>query len=159
MNRLVLTLATLAMLALTGPALAVDPREMLPDPLMEGRARDIGKELRCLVCQNQSIDDSDADLARDLRVIVRERLVLGDSDRDVLKYVTDRYGDFVLLKPPLKLGTYALWFGPLILFGAALTGVLLFYRRNLSSPEIGSQPLTDEESKQIDALVKESLNR
>lgn len=157
MKRLMLTLVTLAGVWVV-PAVAVDPREVLADPVLEHRARDIGKELRCLVCQNQSIDDSDADLARDLRVIVRERLSAGDSDHEVMTYVTDRYGDFVLLKPPLKLGTYALWFGPVFLFAAALAGVLLFYRRSsMSHPEM-PPPLTDDERKQVDALVKESFN-
>lgn len=98
------------------PAQAVQPGEILPDPALETRAREISKDLRCLVCQNQSIDDSNAPLARDLRIIVRERLVKGDSNEQVLSYVTDRYGDFVLLKPPFKATTWALWLaGPLFL--------------------------------------------
>ncbi|HRJ62158.1 MAG TPA: cytochrome c-type biogenesis protein CcmH [Azospirillaceae bacterium] len=115
--RFVLPLAA-AMLA-SVPALAVQPGEILPDPALETRAREISKDLRCLVCQNQSIDDSNAPLARDLRIIVRERLVKGDSNQQVLSYVTDRYGDFVLLKPPFKATTWALWLaGPLfLLFG------------------------------------------
>src|SRR4051812_49980740 len=90
---------------ITAPAQAVRPDEMLADPALEARARDIGQELRCLVCRNQSIDDSDADLAHDLRVVVRERLKEGDSDDQVVAYVRSRYGDFVLLRPPFKIGT------------------------------------------------------
>jgi cytochrome c-type biogenesis protein CcmH len=100
------------LLAVASPAGAVLPDEMLTDLVLEARARDISKNLRCLVCQNQSIDDSDADLARDLRIIVRERLVAGDSDGAVIGFVVDRYGDFVLLNPPFKASTYVLWIGP-----------------------------------------------
>jgi cytochrome c-type biogenesis protein CcmH len=89
-------------LAAPAPAWAVNPSEVLADKVLETRARDISKELRCLVCQNQSIDDSDADLARDLRVLVRDRLVAGDTDQAVIEYVVSRYGDFVLLRPPVK---------------------------------------------------------
>ena len=103
------------------PAHAIQPDEVLADPALEARAREIGRELRCLVCQNQSIDDSDADLARDLRVLVRERLQAGDSDRQVVDYVVSRYGDFVLLRPPVKPATYALWFGPLLILSSWLS--------------------------------------
>ncbi|MDJ0897067.1 MAG: cytochrome c-type biogenesis protein CcmH, partial [Alphaproteobacteria bacterium] len=97
------------------PAVAVvSPDEMLDDPALEARARALSKELRCLVCQNESIDESDADLARDLRKIVRERLVAGDTDDEVIGYLTARYGDFVLLNPPVKPLTWALWFGPVV---------------------------------------------
>ena len=116
-------------LLLAAPALAAtSPGEMLPDPALEARARTLGKELRCLVCQNQSIDNSDADLARDLRRLVRDRLVAGDSDAQVLDYVTQRYGDFVLLKPPVKPSTWLLWFGPVavLLGGGAL--LVAFFR-------------------------------
>jgi cytochrome c-type biogenesis protein CcmH len=122
-------LLLLALLFLAGPALAAtSPDEMLKDPALEARARALGKELRCLVCQNQSIDDSDADLARDLRRLVRERLVAGDSDEAVLAFATQRYGDFVLLRPPVKPATWLLWFGPVavLLVGGGL--VLAFFR-------------------------------
>jgi cytochrome c-type biogenesis protein CcmH len=112
-------------------AVAVEPAEVLADPALEARAREIGKDLRCLVCQNQSIDDSDADLARDLRVLVRERLQAGDSDRQVVDYVVSRYGDFVLLRPPLKPSTYVLWFGPALILGLAVVAIVFYYwRRN-----------------------------
>ena len=110
-------------------AQAVDPSEILNDPLMEKRARSISKGLRCVVCQNQSIDDSDAQLARDLRVLVRERLTAGDSDQAVVDYVVSRYGDLVLLRPPFKAATLVLWFGPIIIALSGLTGLILFFRR------------------------------
>lgn len=122
-------LLALVILLLAGPALAATaPDEMLKDPVLEARARTIGQELRCLVCQNQSIDESDADLAHDLRRLVRERLVAGDSDQAVLDYVHARYGDFVLLRPPVEPVTWLLWFGPaaLLLLGGGL--ILAFYR-------------------------------
>jgi len=94
------------------PAFAVQPDEMLPDPKLEARARELSRELRCMVCQNQSIDDSDASLARDIRVLVRERLTKGDSDRQVIEYLTARYGEFILLKPRFELQTALLWLMP-----------------------------------------------
>lgn len=153
MKRLLLTMALV--LGVAAPAIAVDPREMLADPALEHRAREIGKELRCLVCQNQSIDDSDADLARDLRIIVRERLKVGESDSQVLAFVTARYGDYVLLKPPFKLSTYALWFGPLVIFAAAVLAVFAFYRRSAAPAESVVRPLSDEEQQQVEFLLKE----
>jgi cytochrome c-type biogenesis protein CcmH len=132
------------------PALAVDPDEILDDPVLEQRAREISAELRCLVCQNQSIDDSDADLARDLRLIVRERLVAGDSDAEVMQFVVDRYGEYVLLNPVLAPHTLLLWIaGPLILLvGAA---VVLVRTRRRPAPE-GALPLTREEQAALEAL-------
>jgi cytochrome c-type biogenesis protein CcmH len=125
---------------------AIQPAEVLGDPALEARAREIGKELRCLVCQNQSIDDSDADLARDLRVLVRERLQAGDSDRQVVDYVVSRYGDFVLLRPPLKGSTYALWFGPPLILLMAVVAIFIFYRnrqrRTVDAAQLG---VADEE--------------
>jgi cytochrome c-type biogenesis protein CcmH len=126
MRRLVLALV-LATLAL--PAIAVRPEEILPDPALESRARALGKELRCLVCQNQSIDDSDADLARDLRRLVRERLVVGDTDPAIRSFLVDRYGDFVRLDPPLKASTMLLWFGPALVLALGLAGITVFIRR------------------------------
>ena len=101
---------------------------MLADPALEARARDIGQELRCLVCRNQSIDDSDADLAHDLRVLVRERLQAGDTNAQVVAYIRSRYGDFVLLRPPLALGTVLLWVGPALILLLGAFGVMRFYR-------------------------------
>lgn len=134
-----------------GEAIAVDPSEVLDDPVLEGRARDISQNLRCLVCQNQSIDDSDADLARDLRIIVRQRLVAGDSNEQVIQYLVDRYGDYVLLDPPFKGITYVLWLGPAILLivaGAAL--LVVARRRRGASPAEG---LSEDEKRRLARLL------
>ena len=137
-----------------GTAIAVEPEEMLDDPVLEERAREISKELRCLVCQNQSIDDSNAGLARDLRVLVRERLTAGDSNDEVMRYIVDRYGDFVLLRPPVRPGTYALWFGPAVLIVVASLGLVLFFRRRRASVvEAAPPPLTPEERARLKALL------
>lgn len=125
--------------------LAVDPGEILKDPNLERRARSISKGLRCVVCQNQSIDDSDAQLARDLRILVRNRIVAGDSDTAVIDYVVSRYGDFVLLKPPVKGVTLVLWFGPIFFTLAGLIGLILFFRRH----RIDSKDLVQMDNKEI----------
>ena len=122
-------LAILAMMLLANTSYAVDPRERLSDPTLETRARAISAELRCVVCQNQSIDESDADLAKDLRMIIRNRLVSGDSDQDVIEFVVARYGEFVLLRPPFNGATLILWLGPLIFAFCGLIGIVLYYRR------------------------------
>ncbi|MFC1673702.1 cytochrome c-type biogenesis protein, partial [Pseudomonadota bacterium] len=106
--------------ALPFVAAAVEPNEILKDPALETRAREVGKGLRCVVCQNQSIDDSNAELARDMRVLVRDRIVAGDSNEEVMAYMVDRYGDFVLLDPPFKASTYVLWIGPAIIAALGL---------------------------------------
>lgn len=137
MRRLVLALLFILLCA---PAHAVQPDEILDDPALEARARDVGKDLRCLVCQNQSIDDSDADLARDLRILVRERIVAGDTNREVIDYVVSRYGDFVLLNPPFKLKTYALWFGPGVIIAFGLFAIFMFFRRRGGKDAAASTP-------------------
>jgi cytochrome c-type biogenesis protein CcmH len=136
---------------------AVEPDEVLKDPVLESRAREIGKELRCLVCQNQSIDDSDAELARDLRVLVRERLTNGDSNQQVVDYVVSRYGDFVLLAPPFKASTYALWLGPAVLIIVGVIVVVVFYRRrNAASVAAGAPPpLSDAEKRRLAGLLED----
>ena len=106
----------------------IEPEEFLQNPKQEMRARDISKNIRCLVCQNQSIDDSDATLARDLRSLVRERLVQGDTDLEVIDYVVSRYGDFVLLRPPVKEVTILLWLGPIVFALIGLFGLIRFFR-------------------------------
>jgi cytochrome c-type biogenesis protein CcmH len=126
MRRALLIAATA--LALAGPARAVTPDEQLPDPRLEARARAISQELRCLVCQNQSIDDSAAPLAHDLRVILRERIAAGDSDKQAVDYLVRRYGDFVLLRPPFQPDTWALWLGPLAVLLLGGAGVTLYMR-------------------------------
>ncbi len=144
----------IAWLALGPPAtFAVEPGERLDDPVLEARARDISKGLRCLVCQNQSIDDSDAGLARDLRVLVRERLTAGETDRQVIAFVTARYGDYVLLEPPLKPTTYLLWFGPAAILLAGGAAVIMFLRRRTRLAMSGSAPLSDDERRRIERLL------
>ena len=138
------------------PAGAVMPDEVLADPVLEARARDISKNLRCLVCQNQSIDDSDAGLARDLRVIVRERLVAGDSDGEVVDFVVNRYGDFVLLNPPFKATTYVLWIGPVVIGALGLLAVVIFFRRRrVTAGGEAPAPLSEEEKKRLEALLED----
>lgn len=139
-------------LLLSFPALAVEPAERLPDPAMESRARSISAELRCLVCQNESVDDSHADLAHDIRVLVRERLAAGDTDVQTVQAVVRRYGDFVLLRPPVKPATWPLWFGPLGLLAVGLAGTLVWLRRRPVTP---APPLTDTERADLDRLLKD----
>jgi cytochrome c-type biogenesis protein CcmH len=145
-------LVVLALLAVQ-PAFALGPDEILPDPRLEARARQIGKELRCLVCQNQSIDDSDADLARDLRLLVRERLTKGDSDEAVKQFVVARYGDYVLLRPPFKSTTWLLWLGPALILLAGLAAAWRFYRGRRTEP--APAPLNPDEERRLKALMEE----
>ena len=174
----VLFLSTAAVLFLgPSPAWAVNPDEIMADPVLEGRAREISKVLRCLVCQNQSIDDSDAGLAKDLRLLVRERLSKGDADAEVIEFVVSRYGDFVLLKPPFKATTLLLWLGPLLILGLGLVAVFAFFRpRAMTKAMIGASartgaggsdagaeetaprtppPLSEDEKRRIEALMKD----
>jgi cytochrome c-type biogenesis protein CcmH len=144
--------ALLLALAVAAPACAIEPQEQLTDPALEARARSLGQELRCLVCQNESIDDSNADLARDLRTIVREKLTAGDSDQQVLDFVTARYGDFVLLRPPVRAGTLVLWFGPVVLLVAAIIAITL-RRRGRAKAE--PAPLSSEEDGRLARLLDE----
>jgi cytochrome c-type biogenesis protein CcmH len=137
------------------PANAVNPNEILSDPALEARARDISKGLRCLVCQNQSIDDSDASLAKDLRVLVRERITAGDSNDQVVTYVVSRYGDFVLLKPPFNMATLVLWLGPLLLILGGLIAAILFFRKNKKIAAPASSPLTEAEKMRVAELLAE----
>jgi cytochrome c-type biogenesis protein CcmH len=147
-GRLGFAMAILCGLAMPPRAYAVEPDEVLPDAGLEARAREVSAGLRCLVCQNQSIDDSAAPLARDLRLIVREHLKAGDTDADIRAYLVQRYGDFVLLKPPFELSTLLLWGTPVlvVLLGG---GALLFRRRPVEPPEF----LTPDEQAKVDALV------
>lgn len=148
--------AILAMMLWVGvltPALAVNPDEILDDPVLEARARDISAGLRCLVCQNESIDSSNADLARDLRILVRERLVAGDSDDQVRAFMVARYGDFVLLRPPLKPETYVLWFGPGAILVLGALGVALYLRRRAAPPAGEAKPLDAAEMARLARLL------
>ena len=147
------TLAVLLLaLTLAVPAGAIEPQEQLADPALEARARTISQELRCPVCQNESIDDSNADLARDLRRIVRERLTAGDTDDQVVGFITARYGDYVLLRPPLRDGTLALWFGPVALLVAAIIAMTLRRRRRAKAEP---PPLSSEEDRRLARLLDE----
>ena len=148
------TVALFLALVFTFPALAVEPSEILPDPALEARAREIGRALRCVVCQNQSIDDSTAEVARDMRRAVRERLVAGDSDANVFAYMVARYGDYVLLKPPFKAGTLVLWLGAPLLLLVAGAALLLAARRRRHTPIVAPKPLDEEERRRLDALLK-----
>ena len=152
--RLVFALV-LAALSCAAPARAVQPDEMLPDPALEARARNLSRELRCMVCQNQSIDDSDAPLARDLRVLVRDRLKAGDDDKHVLEFLTARYGDFVLLKPRFAWRTAALWGTPaaLLIFGGI--GLVLFLRRRAPAAAAAAPGLTAAEQQRVDDMLRQ----
>ena len=140
--------------------MAVNPDEVLDDPLLEKRARALSVNIRCLVCQNQSIDDSNADLARDLRILVRERLIAGDSDTEVLDYLISRYGDFVMLKPPFKGSTFILWLGPLFVFVLAVLGLVIYFRRRqteLANTSDSSSRLSSEEREQLNRLLDREI--
>ena len=145
----------LALLLGLAPAFAVLPSERLADPALEARARALSQELRCLVCQNQSIDDSGADLAHDLRVLVRERLAAGDSDEEVLRYLTSRYGDYVLLKPPVEPSTWLLWFGPPALLVIGGLALLLAQRRRRAALAAAPAPLSADEQQRLARLLDE----
>ena len=147
--------AVLLLVLSVSPGFAVEPGEVLDDPVLEARARKISKGLRCVVCQNQSIDSSDADLAGAMRVLVRERLVAGDSNVEVNNYMVSRYGDFVLLKPPLKKSTYVLWFGPLLIIGLGILTLIIFYRRRRSLVGATPEGLSDEERRRLETLLKD----
>ena len=144
-----------ALWLVAGKAFAVLPDEVLKDPVLEARARHLSQDLRCLVCQNQSIDDSAAPLARDLRIIVRERLTKGDSDEQVVSFLVARYGNYVLLKPPFQVDTMFLWFGPAV-FLLIAAGVSTFYFRARKAPDgTANAPLTETERLQFAKLVKD----
>jgi cytochrome c-type biogenesis protein CcmH len=136
------------------PALAVTPGEMLADPALEARARAISAELRCLVCQNQSIDDSDAALARDLRLLVRERLVAGDTDRQAMDHIVARYGEFVLLRPVVAPHTILLWLAAPLALLAGLAAILLAARRR-KPVSAAAAPLTPDEQAALDRLARD----
>ena len=150
MRRLILALCVVA-----APAFAVQPDEILDDPALEARARDISAGLRCLVCRNESIDQSNAELARDLRLLVRERLVAGDSNEEVVDYIVDRYGEYVLLNPTTGGANLLLWLaGPLMLGAGLLMGGLYMRRRSLAA-EPGAQHLSAEEEARLRDILRE----
>ena len=155
MARGLLAFAALAMLVVaSSPARAVLPQERLADPALEARAREISRELRCQVCQNQSIDDSNAPLAADLRRLVRDRLLAGDDDARVLAHVVARYGDYVRLTPPLRADTALLWATPAIVLCAALAAIVLRLRRRQAAPA-ASRPLDAREQAALRELLRE----
>jgi len=139
--------AAVLLLAAVLPAAAVEPDEMLDDPVLEQRARDLSAEIRCVVCQNESIDSSNAEIAHELRVLVRERLVAGDSDRQVLDHLVARYGDFVLLRPPMKPTTYLLWFGPFLVLLIGAVSVFVYFRHLRRAPAMPPALSAEEEAR------------
>ncbi len=153
-------LVVLSLIVASAAAYAVQPNEVLPDPALEARARGLSANLRCLVCQNQSIDDSDAPLARDLRLLVRERLVAGDSDAEVTRFLVARYGEFVLLRPPLGWHTLMLWLTPVLLLMLAAGGIgwrLVKARGQHIAP--AQSPLTADEQARLASLMKDTTSR
>lgn len=142
----------LVILALVNsPALAVEPDEVLDDPVLEARARAISRELRCVVCQSENIDDSNAPLAKDMRLLVRERLEAGDTDEQVIAFFVERYGTYVLLKPPVQRNTMLLWAGPALFAFAAAVGALLILRRH---KERAPAPLSADEQRALDEMMQ-----
>jgi cytochrome c-type biogenesis protein CcmH len=146
-------LALLVLILLAPAALAVEPSERLADPALEARARALSEQLRCLVCQNETIDESNAPLAHDLRVLLRQRIAAGDTDAQAVKFLTDRYGDFVLLKPPVEPATYVLWFGPILVLVLAAGGALIYLRHRKAMTPVA--PLSAAEESRIERLLKE----
>ena len=147
-------ITVLSLILFVTPALAIQPDEILKDTVLEERARVISKELRCLVCQNQSIDDSDAPLARDLRVLVRERLQAGESNEEVINFIVDRYGDFVLLRPPVKASTLVLWLSPVAALIVGIFLLLTWFRKQKQFVPVQAKPLSDEEKKKLQVAFK-----
>lgn len=148
-------LATALMLLCRLSAFAVEPGEQLKNPALEARAREISSELRCLVCQNETIDESNAGLAHDIRILLRERLTAGDTDEQAVKAIVNRYGDFVLLDPPVKPATYVLWFGPLAILLAGLLGSIAWLRRRSGRTE-ATPPLSPDERRRLDTILREA---
>jgi cytochrome c-type biogenesis protein CcmH len=143
------------LLGMNGMAHAVEPSEILKDPKLEARAREISQKLRCVVCQNQSIDDSSAPLAKDLRVLVRERLTAGDTNFQTIGFIVARYGNFVLLKPPMQFNTLLLWLGPLLLAGLAFFGFSrLLQRQRHEMATNAESPLSADEQARVHALLE-----
>ena len=154
MNRIrALSLVALSCLIYSQPIMAVEPNERLADPLLEERARMLSQNIRCLVCQNQSIDDSNATLAKDLRALVREKLTAGATNDEIFDFLVDRYGDFILLNPPFKASTYVLWYGPLIFLIAGLLMTVLMMKKN--KRRASEKPLSQEERVSLSKLLEQ----
>ena len=142
--------ALLLLLTLAGSAIAVEPDEMLKDPAQEARAEAIGRQLRCPVCKTESIEESDADFTKDLRKVVREQIAAGKTDKQVLDFMHDRYGDFILLRPPFKPATWALWLAPPVLL--VLGGIFAFFMTRRRLTTVDAEPLTPAEQAAVEAL-------
>ena len=147
--------ALILALTLVAPGFAVEPSERLADPVLEARAEAVGSMLRCLVCQNESIEESGADLAHDLRVLLRQRIAAGDTDAQAIQAIVRRYGQFVLPKPPVEPATYVLWFAPAGLLGIGLIGAVLWLRRRWAT-DSAVPPLSLAEQRHLDSLLKET---
>ncbi len=146
----------LILLLIASPVLAVQPDEVLDDPALEARARDISTGLRCLVCRNESIDESNAELARDLRILLRERLVAGDTDQEAVEFIVDRYGEYVLLKPTTTGANLMLWLaGPIMLLFAAGMGWSFLQKRSRHQQAAHSDALTDEEQERLRQILED----
>lgn len=156
MKRALFAAFVLIAMQIAPPAWAVRPDEMLANPALEARAEEVGRELRCLVCRNQSIEDSEADLAHDLRVLVRRRIAAGDSNAQVIAYIRSRYGDYVLLRPPLDAATLLLWAGPPLVLLLGAVGLWRFYRRR-DQPQISA--LSSEEEKRLSRVLGGAAER
>ncbi len=151
MRRLLALFALAGALLAASPGLAVEPDEMLADPVLEARARDLSAELRCMVCQNQSIDDSNATLAKDLRILLRERISSGDSDEEVMNFLVARYGDFILLRPRFAPNTLILWLTPIAVLALGAWGAFTVLRRRPRE----EAALTEAERQRLDRLLEE----
>jgi len=149
------TLIAVLIIAMGSPSWAVQPDEILDDPALESRARDISAGLRCLVCRNESIDESNADLARDMRLLVRERLVEGDSNEEAVAFIVDRYGEYVLLRPTTEGANIILWVAAPVMFLIALGSALVYLRRRDTAPEADKDGLSADEKRRLKELLKE----
>ncbi|WP_175556896.1 cytochrome c-type biogenesis protein [Shimia gijangensis] len=143
------------LLLVAAPVWAVQPDEVLDDPVLEERAREVSKDLRCLVCRNESIDESNADLARELRILVRERLVAGDSNSEAIAYIVDRYGEYVLLRPQRTGSNLLLWLAGPVMLLIALAMALVYLRRRSVAPVAVEQGLSDEEKTRLSKILDE----
>lgn len=147
-------LIAMLLIVLAGAVAAVEPDEILDDPALEARARLISKDIRCVVCQNEPIDSSNAGVARDMRLLIRERLVAGDSNAEVVQYLVDRYGDYVLFKPPFKPETYALWLGPFVLLGLGALAAGMALRRRRQTGAAAPDLSADDEAQVAELMAR-----
>lgn len=147
-----LLVAALFLLA-SGAAIAVEPDEMLDDPALEARAQKLDGQLRCVVCQSQSLAESNAPLAKDMRILVRERIAAGDTDRQAISYLVERYGDYVLLKPPVQPNTVFLWIFPALILAVGAASAFFFLRRGPRG--VAAAALSEDEEKELDRIIKE----